>query len=589
MADDPTPISDSGSGSDSSPRRIPKVTRRAGATTRLSRAVLRVVVVIALLIGMGKVAFHFLKPVRARALARQAVEAFTRHDLERGQASLHSALKLAPNDPAVVRITARLLTAAGSAEGLAYWQRLFSLETSPEADHRAYLELALRLNRATLAGPELTRLLQAHPQEVALLHQGTRLFLRMESVETAETWARRALQLAPMQPTNQLILGEVLLLSPQSTKQSEGGRLLLPLALGRGPEQITAARLLAGVPQLGRAERSQIARALRERLPTTPDLRLLAAQFDLPTEPTARPAALDAVAREFGPDDSLRPLLANWFLERDAPAHALAVLPAERSLTNTIWLPLRLEALARTRAWTELTATLARPKLPTPPFLAQVFTGWRLADVGQTREAEASFLQAIRSATNSAGLTDPLRFIALHAQAAALPSIAVTAWIRRMDDPRLAVPSGREAARLLAGLDDERRLRDVLHRLRDLLPDDPSVAGELACVSVMLNSDLANACNQLREVRRQRPENISYRLALALGELRLGNPAAALTLAEEAPVDWATLLPRDRLAYVAVLAANQQRASARQLTAKLDPSKLKTAERALLQETLARD
>ena len=570
-------------------KRVGKLTRRAGATTRLSRNVLGGLIGVALLVGAGYLAFHLLKPVRARHLARQAVQAFGRRDVERGRSSLHSALKLAPNDPTVLRLTARLLTAAGSAEGLPYWQRLFALEASPEADHRAYLELALRFDRAALAWPELTNLLQAHPQDVALLHRGTRLLLATESVEAAETWARRALRIAPGEATNQIVLGEVLLLSSPADKQSEGRRLLLPLALGRGNEQLAAARLLANSPQLERAEATQIARALRQRQPTSLAIRLLAAQLELPAEPAARTTALDAVAREFSQEDSLRAPLADWFLQRDAPAQALAVLPAERAQTNSAWLPLRLEALARNRSWPELDTALAHPKLPVPALMVQVFTGWRLAATGQPREGEASFLQAIDSATNTPSLTDPLRFVALHAESAALPATAATAWIRRMSDPLLAIPSGREAARLLMQLDEERRLRDVLQRMRELLPDDPSVVGEFACVSVMLNSDVARARDQLRDVRRQRPENASYRLALALAELRLGNPAGALALAEEAPVNWAASLPRDRVAYVAILAANQQRATARQLAAKLDPAKLKTAERVLLQEALARE
>jgi hypothetical protein len=218
--------------------------------------------------------------------------------------------------------------------------------------------------------------------------------------------------------------------------------------------------------------------------------------------------------------------------------------------------------------------------------LSGVFTGWWQAETGQTPEAEGSFLGAIRAATNGSSLNEPLRFVAVRAEQVKLPAIAVTAWMQRMGQPRLAVASGREAVRLLVPLDDEPRLREVLQRMRDLLPDDPSIVGELACVSVMLNSDVTGARDRLRVVCRQRPENTSYRLALALAELRLNNPARALAVAEEAPVDWATLLPRDRVAYIAVLAANRQRASARQFALNLDQTKLKTAERVLLQEAL---
>ena len=585
MAVEPAPAS--GSAPDPHRQRVARHVRHEDATARFYRHFRRGLLAAALLVALGYAAFPLLKPLRARHLAQQAVTAFGRHDLERGRASLNSALKLAPNDPAVLRITARLLTAAGSPEGLKYWQRLFSLETGPEADHRAYLELALRFDRVALAWPELTNLLQAHPGEVALMHQGVRLFLNTGALEDAEAWARRAWRIAPLEPTNQLILGEVLLQSRPIAQQDEGRRLLVPLALGHSPEQVSAARLLAGAPRLEHAERTQIARALRERVPTTPEIRLLAAQLDLPTEPRARHQALEGVVHEFGTDDSLRPLLADWLLQRDAPEQALTVLPAERALTNSLWLPLRLEALARSRSWTELAATLARPNLPLSPVLASVFTGWRLAETGQPREGEASFRQAIQAASRTPDLTDPLRFIALHAEAASLPAVAVTAWMQRMGDPFRAVPSGREAVRLLAGLDDEPRLRDVLHRLRNLLPDDPSVTGEWACVSVMLNAEVAMAHDRLQEVHRLRRENVSYRLALALARLRLGNPAGALAVAEEAPVVWAALPPRDRVAYVAVLAANGQRAVARQFASKLDPAKLKTAERALLQQALA--
>ncbi len=585
MADDPPPASELESAARR--QRVVRHVRREGAKGRFYRRLGWGLLGAALLGVLGYASFHFLKPVRARHLAQQAVAAFGRHDLERGRTALNSALKLAPNDPTVLRLTARLLTAAGSPEGLKYWQRLFSLEAGPEADHRAYLELALRFDRVALAWPELTNLLQAHPNEVALLHRGVRLFLTTQSLEDAETWARRAWRIAPQEATNQLILGEVLLQSQPAAKQDEGRRLLVPLALGHGLEQINAARLLADAPRLERAERTQIARALRERVPTSPEIRLLAAQLDLPVESKPRTVALDAIIREFGQEDALRPKLADWLLQRDAPAQALIVLPADRALTNSVWLALRLEALAKNRSWDELAATLGRPNLPLPPLIAHVFTGWRLTATGQPREGEGSFLQAIRAAPSTTALADPLRFVALQAEIASMPAVAVTAWIQRMENPSLAISSGREAVRLLAGLDDEPRLRDVLRRLRDLLPDDPSVAGEWACVSVMLNAEVTNAHERLVEVHRLRPENVSYRLALA--KLRLGHAAEALAVVDEAPVDWAALLPRDRVAYIAVLAANQQRAVARQFAAKLDPLKLKTAERALLQQALARE
>jgi hypothetical protein len=392
------------------------------------------------------------------------------------------------------------------------------------------------------------------------------------------------LRLNPAAVSNQLVLGEVLFLAANPVKNAEGQRLLLPLALGHGAEQQFAATLLADQANLGLAERRQIAQALRDHGPTNATTRLLVAQLSLPVERPARDAALAQVVREFGGDDSLRAPLAAWFFRRGEAASALTILPLDRCITNPPWLHARLEALVRAGAWGELGTTLTRPNLPLSPLRQFAFTAQQFAGTGHPAEAAANFQQALQNAKPEPLVPDPLRWLANHAESAGLPATAAAAWEQRMRDPQVIVTSGREAVRLLTPLNEEVRLRSVLRQLNLTMPSDVSIATEFAWVSAMLNVESATARDLLRDARQRRPEVPDYRFGLALAELRLSHAAAALALVEESPADWDKLLPRSRLTYVAVLAANQQREAARKFARKLDPARLKNAERALLQE-----
>ena len=125
----------------------------------------------------------------------------------------------------------------------------------------------------------------------------------------------------------------------------------------------------------------------------------------------------------------------------------------------------------------------------------------------------------------------------------------------------------------------------IANELLQLAPDDPLYKNNLAYFLYLEGNVTESSLNSMRALVEEHPEIIQYRLTLALGLLRSGQPLKAQKLLESNSFEWGNLSPQGQMIYAVVLAENGEQSVAKGLVSQLDAEEFLAEEKALL-ETL---
>ncbi len=181
--------------------------------------------VLLLVAGMSaRPAYRQIKGLRARWQVREVAGLVASQRLAEAAKRVRTAVQLAPDDPEVLRVTARFLGNVGSQEAVSYWQKYLSASGNQvlPGERREYAEAALKANRLDLSRPVLSDLLRSNstsPDLLSLLVQQHRL---MNDLPRATTTARLLVSKDPANRRYQLILGAVLLENPSHAVPESG-------------------------------------------------------------------------------------------------------------------------------------------------------------------------------------------------------------------------------------------------------------------------------------------------------------------------------------------------------------------------------
>jgi hypothetical protein len=129
---------------------------------------------------------------------------------------------------------------------------------------------------------------------------------------------------------------------------------------------------------------------------------------------------------------------------------------------------------------------------------------------------------------------------------------------------------------------DTRTLRDQVKEFAERFPNEFEPQNDLAYLDLLLNENVAAALELAGKFVKRFPDLLAYRTTLALANLRNADAVAARAVFAGIDTDWSAAKPGWYAVYAAVLAASGEHALANANARKINVSRLKPEERALI-------
>lgn len=528
--------------------------------------------------------YRSLKLWQAERLMAQAGQLAQSQKWPEAQEKAQAALHLHPNDSRAVAFMARALTRLGSPDAFRFWNTVLAAPSATESDFREAIQLALELSRLDAAELYLTEGLKRMPFSNEVLRSAV-LFcdLKGDSPRTIQL-ARTLLTRQPASVEIQMILARRLLALRQPAETQEAKALLWQAARSRLGGSDAALLFLAYLPDLTKSEAEECLRQLRSIPGRGASHELVAADVQLRLMPQKRSELIaDAIAKYGKGASADRLSLARWLSQKREFKKVIETIPAATVLTSKELFLVYLDAEAALGRWAEIERWLAQPQLPIEPVLVALYQARVSKELKQDRHAELHWAQAQWLASQR---PETLLYVAQYAEKVGATEEALKAYRQLSKQPQSAAQAYLALIRLVEQKGDTRALRDLMKELIAAFPNDPAPRNDLAYLELLTKENIASAAEAAKTLVASRPEMLAYRTTLALAYLRMNDPKSAHALFRGVEVDWKTAPPSWRAVYAAVLAANGDIKSARQMVNQLPRQQLRAEERALVEPWL---
>ena len=536
----------------------------------------------------GRLIWRKLRVQRAQHQAAIAEQCIKEHRFAEAQRAVRTAIQMGPNDPQVLRTTARWCTLAGRPEGLSYWERLFVVSPPSLAERLEQLDFALALNRLDVSKNLLKSLLKIEPKNREVTLRVLRHNTLSAEPGSAIAAARTAVAMFPLDEQFQLSLGSQLLKQTNHGARAEGRRLLWNVGLGSSLWREAAVDALVDTKGLDRGDRELLIHALEKRVPSGLHNHLKACELRLslvsgqPERERLWEQAEQLVDQYSGVTNQL--ILARWLVVNGETNRALHLLPRQSIGTNEAVAFSTLEILLRWGTVEETRALLAQKPQTLPSAIQEAVEGVLAGRQGKSAEVAGHFVNALQQAGRQPGL---LFQVAALAELGGQPLPVVEALTRLAEiNPSLTLQCCRRSLALVRTLDDLTTARRTVDRLAEFLPGEDSVNLERAWLDLLFNDRIEASVKVLERLSEPGPLAEQARFGLALAELRQGKAASALIRIETSAVESDRLSPRLQAVYAAVLLANDQREPARRVAQQIPLSALRSQERDLIARLL---
>jgi hypothetical protein len=537
---------------------------------------------IAAVVG-ARFSYHWLKARRANQLAEQGESLAAAGKLNESAEKFRAALQLDPLGYAPLRGAARLATRVDHDEAFDLWEQVMRLPQSTLEDRQSFAELLVRTNRLKPAEKILTPLLQGNP-DAKTLRIAADYARKTGDVAKAVSFARAALNRSPNDNTARVKLAELLALTTDPQQHEEARKILWDLVEKGGPGKSAALDALARAPDLTVEERE---RAL-QMLDATPSDRiaesLLAADLRIVLHPEQAQQIFDQTVARWnrGNTDELV-ALARWLNAHQQPERVLSLVPLDQAMQNNQLLLTRLDALASMQRWADIDTLLNDPSQTFDPYILESFRARTAQERNAPIDADAHWNHALSLAGG-----DPykLRFVAAFAEQSHTPSVALKAYDQLTKFPEHSDYAFRRTQMLSARTGDINVQRSAAEKIATRAPEDPNAAAQLVYLNLLTNTEVEKNLDLAKGLVQRFPDRLSYRIAAAVGYLRMHDPAQALAQVKgppgSPPIDWEKTPPNWRAVYAATLNANEQQDAARQIIATIPKDRLTAEERALI-------
>ena len=525
----------------------------------------------------GRAIYREAKVWRAHELAAVASSAKGQPDATI-DAKLHAAYQLEPYDPVVVRACARYEFAIGDPAGVALYRRLVTLSRTTKDDQREAAKVLIQVGDEW-AGPLVEKLVARSPgaEDLALAAQ---YHWRQQEKAMAIDLMRRSVGLDPKDRPHQLLLAQMLALSQDEKEQTEAIHLLQDLAGTQDATGLQALVTLSRNRKLDAVTQRNVLRQLREHPLLDDEARF--AGWDLEARLGDREAKVvlqEAVDFFKTTDLPRRTSAARWMLYNEAqPALALELTPASDTAASQELLLTRLDALGDLHQWAEVDRELSAPMVPLPEAMADVYQARAAQQSGHPTLSPYFWDRARRAAADDSAMLIKLSDFALKQ--------GLYDEAKKTDTQLAGIPSQvRIAYAALLQLELQHGTQpELLATLKDMmtdLPSDPKPQNDWALLSLLLNTNVNDACETAQRLVQAHPEMLAYRSTLALGYVRRNDSSDAEKLYNGLAFDWETTPDSWKLIRVIVWAADGQPGLARAYADKIDRFHLRPEEQAL--------
>jgi hypothetical protein len=537
----------------------------------------------ALAIPAGRPAWRAVKDWRASQFLSQAEDLLVEQQVALAFERARAAIQLVPQRPDAMRLNARILGSIGSESSLLIWKRLVESGEASTKDLEDYLETALNFERTDLAASVVQTLTQL-PSLGDRDHRLLALYrLQTGKPALALAQARAAYRQSPSNPTNALLVANLLAADGSLTSKLEARTILWSLAESGSPQYLEALFRLTQ-PTLGdRADRERVVDQLLARTNRSAAEEVLLTETQMLLNPAdAGALTTDALSRMPREDWEHLTLLSEALVRRGRFDEVLRMTASGKSLMNRRLFLARYEALLATGEPDEAYRHLLHAAAPLPPFELELTRIRGAQEAGDIKGRDAH----LRSLLDIAA-THPIRIrkvaeIAESSTTSDAIGVAKDAWsklaARTEGNPGDAY---RRLQRLADRQGDTWTARDFARKAARSQTNDASLQLEIARYDLLLDEDVERAIRIAENQAASRTNDFAARAVAALGQLRLGAPAKAriwldrLVLPESAPVDALAIV-------VATLGSNGLESRARELARQIPMASLRPEERELI-------
>jgi hypothetical protein len=531
-------------------------------------------------------AYRQIRMWRASSMAAQAETMLdTPEFMSRAWELAHAANALAPNDPEIARILARVYTLGDPASAYPLWEKVVELSDEAPEDR---LELAKAYLRANLWS-EFEAEIAAQRKDQ--LHLGQLDFLQTQAAVVQGNY-EAALQMATALVAKgnapheaDALFFQLSRISADTAVRRAGIDHLRKIATDDGLRQEEALKTLARLPDLNVADVNQLIRIIDGSDNPSRDMRLLAEELRLRLPETKKNTIYERASSFFELNDPAELVLFGRWLNRHGlhEFNRLAITNESAMARQDLFLIL-LDAMALDGQWEVIRKFLDAPRVPVEDYLREFFRMRTFYEMGDMRRARLSWDQALVAAARE---SPKLYYLANKARQLELPEFEIAALRRVVESPEM-----RESAfkALLAVLQKEGRSSDLLATMlqyEQYFPNNSDIGNDALYLGFLIDKPPTEAIEEAQALLESKPNMLAYRMTLVLGLLTQNRSKDALDLLVELSVNWFEV--RDRWRLLAALALDREgfHLDAQTLIAEINPSNLLPEEQLFFEEISA--
>jgi tetratricopeptide (TPR) repeat protein len=536
----------------------------------------------------------YLGAVRWRAgqLAAEAEQMLQNHQDEMALATARSALGLRPGSIRALRTAAVVLAEQRRPEALPLWREVVARPESVLGDFESGLDAAVGLRAYEAAREFLENGIKRFGDTPSLLRRGASLYETDGDPVRSIQYAQRFLKQHPQDDLVNLILQRQILATGAPSDRAAAKDQVLQIA-ARNPElRLEALQWIAKLEGLPKEELRKSLQLLDQVPERSLDRLLARADFELKLDP----ARLSEVARGvFEQGQGLASTavqlaeLGRWFNDRAQSdpvwfERTLTMVAFQRAMADRDLFLVRMDALAGRKHWAEIDGLLARDTLPIEPVLVSLFRIRAKKELGGSGPSEDLWKDLernlLKQPESSFYVGQYLEKIGESARLEKLYRAVV-----RIAPRTLAAYAG------LVHLAEQRgSLDEVMAILKEATEKDPAndlYKSDYCYLRLLTGRGTEDAAKEAAVLVAAHPENVGFKIPLALAKLTQGDTNGAFALFQSTPLNWAQLTPGQQAVVASVEAGHGSRERAESLAKGIELNRLKPEELALLKQWVA--
>ena len=506
------------------------------------------------------VAVPKIKDARARQFTEQAERLLAENKMQEAFNNAASAMQMRPGLPDVRRTYAKVLLAAGKAEGMSVLRTMAEDGSASAQDRLDLTDAALRFGDVPLAEREAFQLLQSGERKPEALLRVARVRLAQQRPADAMQALRESLESGGNADAS-ILLARLQFAVNTPESMAEALDLLRPLAKQQDDVGLQALLTLVASPSLQSSEGAGWVEALRNHPKATDEQKLAAASAEIQLDPRRYAEIVKRTVAEYrGGTIEQRAQLARWLNQNREYDGVLDVISAEEAAGRSDLFLIRLDALAGRGYWPEIAELLRGDRIPLQVPVVLLYRGRAARELGKPEESATFYRRAVIEA---APTPDVMWYVINYLQRVGEDEVLEQELERLTDNPT----SARQAFQALVPIVQKRQDAEELYQLYDRmlkrLPAEPAVQNDHRYFAALTGrrADVSGA----RELVDEQPRMLAYRITLALTHLKNGQPEAAMKVFDGITLDPMQIQPYQRAVLAAVLGANGRGEEARQL------------------------